>query len=316
MSAPAPTVSVVVPAHDAEGTIGGTLAAVASQEVDAPYEVIVVDDGSSDASADVAGRTGGQVKVLRTHGVGAAEARNMGAADARGEVLAFTDSDCFPVSGWLAAALRALREADMVQGPILPRPGATHGPFDRSLWVQHETGLHESANLVVRRDLFECVGGFVGWLDRAGGRPIGEDTWFGWRARRAGARAVFSPEAVVHHEVFPRTAGEFVAERRRLQYFPAMVRRMPELRGYVFRRWFLSRRSATFDLALVGIAAAIRRRSGLPLASALPYALELHRHSRAWRRGAPAMAAVTAAADLVAFASLAEGSVRERTLLL
>ena len=54
----------------------------------------------------------------------------------------------------------------------------------------------------------------------------------------------------------------------------------------------------------------------LRLAAVLPYALELYRHSRAWRRRAPAMAAVTAAADLVAFASLAEGSAREGALLL
>src|SRR5438128_7745134 len=167
MSAPAPTVSVVVPARDAEATIGSTLEALASQVVDVPYEVIVVDDGSSDATVDIATRTGGSVRVLRLQGAGAAAARNAGAAEARGEVLAFTDSDCSPVSGWLAAGLRALRDADLVQGPILPRPGATHGPFDRSLWVQQESGMHESANLMVRREVFERVGGFEGWLDRA-----------------------------------------------------------------------------------------------------------------------------------------------------
>jgi glycosyltransferase involved in cell wall biosynthesis len=306
----------VVPARNAAATICATLEALAGQRTDAPDEVIVVDDGSDDGTAELAARGPGEVTVLRGDGRGAAEARNLGARAASGEVLAFTDSDCVPDDGWLTAGLRALEDADLVQGPITPIPGAPHGPFDRSLWVEHESGLHESANLIVRRELFERVGGFEGWLDHAGGRPIGEDTWFGWRARRSGARAVWAPDAVVHHAVFPRSAREFVAERLRLQYFPAMVARMPELRHYLFRRWFLTRRSAAFDLAFAAAGVACARRSRLPLVAALPYAVELGRAARPWRRRAPAMAAATLAADAVACASLIRGSLRSRAPLL
>ena len=59
---------------------------------------------------------------------------------------------------------------------------------------------------------------------------MAEDVWLGWRARRAGLATGFASAAVVHHAVFPRSAGEYVAERRRLRHFPALVRRIPELR--------------------------------------------------------------------------------------
>jgi hypothetical protein len=221
-----------------------------------------------------------------------------------------------PEPGWLAAGMRALRDADLVQGSVGPPPGVRLHPFDRSLWVGSETGLWESANLFVRRDLFERVGGFQGWLDHGGGRPFAEDTWFGWRARRAGARTRFSAEAVVHHAVFNRTALEFVAERRRLRYFPAVVRQMPELREFLFAGRFLTRRAAAFDLALAGTALALARRSKVPLAATAPYAVELARQAAPWRRRAPLIAAATLVADAVGCVALVRGSVRERTLLL
>jgi glycosyltransferase involved in cell wall biosynthesis len=304
-------VSVIVPARNAGATIGRTLAALAEQDLQDPYQVLVVDDGSHDTTIVQAEQAPGPVSVLRQPGLGPAAARNRGAAAAEGAILAFTDADCVPARGWLSAGVRALAGFDLAQGLVRPDPEADRGPFDRSLWVERETGLYETANLFVDRGLFERLGGFEEWLEPAVGKALAEDVWFGWRARRAGARTRFCPQAVVHHAVFARDASGFVAERRRLQHFPDMVARMPELRqAFLFARYFLAPRSAAFDAACLGAAAALAARSPLPLAASVPYARMLLRRSLPWRRRAPEVAAVTLLADAVALAYLMRGTVR------
>src|SRR5204862_8026199 len=119
------------------------------------------------------------------------------------------------------------------------------------------------------------------------------------------------------HAVHRREPAGYVGERRRLRHFPAMAARVPELREQMFfARWFLSRRSAEFDAALLGLAAAACTRSRLPLAAAAPYARTLARRAGPYRRRAPLVAAVDVAADAVGLASLAQGSVASRTLVL
>src|SRR4051812_19242261 len=98
-----PAVSVIVPARNAARTIGDTLAALARQDLSAPYEVVVVDDGSDDGTAEVAEHAGGAVRVIRSEGRGPGPARNAGAKESRAPVLAFTDADCVPTSGWLSS---------------------------------------------------------------------------------------------------------------------------------------------------------------------------------------------------------------------
>jgi glycosyltransferase involved in cell wall biosynthesis len=303
-----PTVSVVVPARDAASTIGATLAGLAAQER-APDEVIVVDDGSSDATAALAEAVAVVTRVVRRAGEGPGAARNAGAAAASGEVLAFLDADCEPQPAWLRTAIDALADADLVQGRTTPPPGEPVGPFDRTLWVLASWGLFETANLLVRRELFERLGGFEPWLSPARSKELAEDAWFGWRAVRSGARTTFCEEAVVHHAVFERTPRDYVAERLRLRYFPAMAARIPELRETFFwHRAFLTPRSAAFDAALAGAVLAAASRRVWPLALALPYARIARRRPRAWR--------VDLAADAVGFAALLAGSARAGTPVL
>jgi glycosyltransferase involved in cell wall biosynthesis len=299
-------VSVIVPARDAAATIEATFAGLAAQER-APDEVIVVDDGSTDATAALALAAGAQVVAGSGEGPGAA--RNAGAAVASGDVLAFLDADCEPQPGWLAAALRALEDADLVQGRTTPPPGAVVGPFDRTLWVVAPWGLFETANLLVRRSLFEQLGGFEPWLSPARSKELAEDVWFGWRAVRSGARTAFCDEALVHHAVFARSPRDYVAERLRLRYFPAMAARIPELREtFLHRRVFLTPRSAAFDAALAGLALAALTRRPWPLALAAPYARLARRRPRAWP--------VDVVADTVGLGALLAGSVANRSLVI
>jgi glycosyltransferase involved in cell wall biosynthesis len=303
----APTVSVVVPARDAEAHLPRTLAALAAQRT-APKEVIVVDDGSTDATGRIARESVVVKRVLRCEGVGPGAARNAAAAVATGDVLAFTDADCEPDSGWLEAGLAAMADADLVQGAVVPAPGAPAGPWDHTITVTVAHGLFETANVLIRRELFEQLGGFEPWLSPRDGKELGEDVWLGWRARRAGARVAFAADAVVQHAVLPRSAAEFVAERARLRFFPAMAARIPELRdAFLHRRYFLSPRTLEFDAALAAVSLA--RRHPVALLLAAPYVRRL-------AQSPPQQAAVLLAADAVGCAALVVGSVRSRSVVL
>jgi glycosyltransferase involved in cell wall biosynthesis len=318
-----PAVSVIVAARDAEGLLERALDALARQDLDDDFEVVVVDNGSRDATAALAERHPVVSRVVRRpRGDGPGAARNAGVGASRGGLLAFTDADCEPAPGWLREGLRAAQGADLVQGAVRPAPEAVMGAFDRTLWRESPSGLWETANLFVRREAFERTGGFPPGLEPARGgdldAPFGEDALFGWRAVRAGARTAFCPEALVHHAVLRRGPGGFVAEPRRRRQFPALVREIPELReGFLHRRWFLSRRSARFDLAVAGTVLALARRRPLALLALAPYAAELRRTTGDLPPGGAArVIAAGVAADAVGAAALVRGSLAARTLVL
>ena len=107
--------SVIIPAYNAAASIGACLEALAHQTLAAgDFEVIVVDDGSTDTTPRVAEQFG--VRVVRgTHG-GPAAARNLGASLATGQFLLFTDADCVPEPDWAEQMLRPLLTTDAVGG--------------------------------------------------------------------------------------------------------------------------------------------------------------------------------------------------------
>ena len=310
---------MIIPARNAEATIARVLAALQGQLGELAYEVIVVDSGSTDGTGAHVEASSVVSALLHNPGGEPAGSRNLGARRARGSLLAFTDADCEPAPDWLSRGLAASAGADIVQGRVLP--ARSPSLFDRTISVGHESGLYETANLFVRREVFERVGGFEPVLgrDRADVQPFGEDAWFVWRARRAGATTTFAPDALVRHAVFPRGARAYVAEHARCRYFPSLVHRIPELRRHLLHRHlFLSPSSARFDLALAGLllGAAGGRRSAT-LAAALPYAADVLRDAANGPAGSRLqVAGARVAADTLAFASLASGSIAARTVVL
>jgi glycosyltransferase involved in cell wall biosynthesis len=270
-----PAVSVIIPARDASSTLERTLAALRGQTLREEFEVIVVDDGSADDTPELLRRHADLVRVVRNEtGRGPGAARNRGVELARAPVLAFTDADCFPTPTWLERGMEHIASADLVQGRVDPDPGVPRTPFDRSLSVSGHRGLYQTANLFVRRETFEAVGGFIDWvLEQRGGRrwskdrrrgrtmrtPIGEDTLFAWQALRGGARSEFGGDAVVHHAVVPGNVLHDMADHWHwARDIPGMARLVPELRETTFyHRLFFNHVSARFDLALVGLVGAV-----------------------------------------------------------
>lgn len=316
-----PVISVIVPARDAVSTLQRTLDGLQGQQLDATFEVILVDNGSLDGTAAVAEQHPIVDRVIRrARGEGAGAARNDGVAASRGSILAFVDSDCEPAPTWLAEGLRAIENVDIVAGAVMPPLGEAPGPFDRTLWVTREHGLYETANLFVRREWFERLSGFQDWIPERPGtstaatRPFGEDVWFAWRARRMGARTSFEGRSVVYHAVMPGTARDYITETWRLRHFPALVARIPELRrAFAWHKLFLSARSAAFDAAAVGSVSAAAAGSLYPLIAVAPYVVVLAKDARAW---GPRRALASPARDAVGSAALVVGSVRARSILL
>jgi glycosyltransferase involved in cell wall biosynthesis len=197
-----PAVSVIVPAHNASAGMPRLLEALAAQTLDDAYEVIVVDDGSTDATSEHVQRRP-WVRYLRSdEQQGSYAARNRGVELARGDVIAFTDADCVPLATWLERGLEALTaDVDLVAGRIdfelSERPSvAAIVDSIRFLDQEHYTslGFGATANLLVRRSAFEKVGSFNASL-RSGG-----DQEFGLRATAAGARIRYASQAIVMHE--------------------------------------------------------------------------------------------------------------------
>lgn len=202
-------VTVVVPARDAAETLPDCLDAVAAAAAAGPVvEVVVVDDASRDATRRLATEHPLRPIVVAGSGSGSYAARNAGAAVATAPVLGFTDADCMPSADWLTAGLRALDAASLhlvggrIAGMDLPqRPVVAR--YDRATYLQQDRFVAEqqfaaTANLFVRRGVFDALGGFDPQL-RSGG-----DLEFCRRAVAAGYRIGYAADAVVAHR--PRTS--------------------------------------------------------------------------------------------------------------
>ena len=293
---------MIIPALNAAATLGACLRALSGADV------TVVVSASEDGTATVAREHGAHVIELPDR-PGPGAARTIGLAATTAELVCFTDADCEPAPGWLDAMCTALADHDLVQGRVEPvRPP---GPFDRTLSVPGPSPRFETASLGVRRAFaahgFERLAAGPP-VDEA---PFGEDALFGWRAVRAGARVGWAPDALVRHVVTPRGPRGYIAEQRRLRYFPALAR---EIRtGGVF----LSPRTAAFDLALAGVAAAAVTRRPWPLAAVVPYArMRAYQPTRLWRRSVLRVNLGLVAGDAVGCAALVKGSIAARRVLL
>jgi GT2 family glycosyltransferase len=201
-----PRASVIVPVHNGAATIHACLVSVLAQDT-ADFEVLVVDDASTDATREIV-RSIPDPRLRLLHlddNRGPAAARNHAIRAARGDVLLLLDSDCVAQPGWVRLHLAAQREARVVGGAVV---GASRSVFGRAdgycSWFSSAPARPRgfvdhhlpTANLSVARAVFERVG-----LFREGERLYSEDAELCDRARGAGEAILFDPAiAVVHHD--------------------------------------------------------------------------------------------------------------------
>ena len=225
---------------------------------------MIADDGSTELPVEVATEDG-HVRVLPGPATNSYAARNRGVAASSGEILAFCDADCVPDPDWLERGLAALESGDMIAGRFrfaVPEPRTVWTLIDMDSSKDHRLlvglGLAETANLFVRRQLFDRVGGFDGDISEHG------DFDFVERCVQAGASLRYAHDVVVWHPARSRGTSVLRAHWIYCRGYAerSAMRRMP-VDGLRLRTW----------VPVVSTLRA-RRRNGLPLTVATPWLKE------------------------------------------
>lgn len=205
----APDLSFIIPALNEARNISRTLESIRQQAAAYSHQVIVVDNGSIDATAQLAREAGATVLLQPASTI--ATARNVGADHAQGRILIFLDADVSLTDAWrqnLPACLSTLDGA----APVVT--GSHCSPPDHCGWIERhwfgETAVEQNVShlgtghMLLRRDFFLRLGGFNG------GMETGEDYEFCQRARAAGARIFNDSQLRVIHHDFPRSLRQFI----------------------------------------------------------------------------------------------------------
>ncbi|MGQ3674134.1 glycosyltransferase [Xanthobacter sp. TB0139] len=225
-----PKFSVIIPTYERHDMLRDVIQRLARQEY-RDFEVIVIDQSAApwDGAQEDFGL---DLAYVHSDVRGAVTARNTGALLASGEILAFTDDDTQPPPGWLAAAAGRFETQDIagLEGLILS--DKVHDPAYRPVTNQGMEGIgFMTANLFVRADVFQAIGGFDIGFENPHFR---EDTDLGWRIEKMGP-VPFSREAWLYHpphlrsierESLPERSRFFIKDARLMRKHP---KRYPEL---------------------------------------------------------------------------------------
>lgn len=198
--------SVIIPAYNAETTLARCLVALAVQTLPPQdFEVIVVDDGSTDATAQLVASFD-RARCISFPRAGAAAARNRGAHAAQGPILLFTDADCAPLPDWMDKMLAVFADPQVVgaKGRYLTQQ---RQPIARFVQIEYEEkyarlrraqtiDFVDTYSAAYRRSVFLENHGF----DESFPTASAEDREFSFRLARQGYKMVFVSDAIVFHE--------------------------------------------------------------------------------------------------------------------
>ena len=236
--------SVVIPTWNRRELLADVLNSLMAQTVPPGwFEVIVVDDCSTDGTEQLVREFMQEAPFHMVYqkmprNVGAVPARNVAVRLTNAPVLAFTDSDCRVVPGWLQAGLDAFEKHPgiaFVTGPVLNKPGQAVRFFSiGGAGAGGEDPIYPTCNVLYRAKVFFSVGGFDerAYLRNSGGVPVEcADADLAWRAKEAGHQNLFVPEMIVFHEVRQGTVWAWLAVQLRFMMLPELLRRHAGLRS-------------------------------------------------------------------------------------
>jgi glycosyltransferase involved in cell wall biosynthesis len=270
------SVSVVICTYNRCGLLRECVASLLDQAYPTDdYEIIVVDDGSTDGTdallEEMAASPGPPLRHFRQENRGSATARNLGISQARGEIIASIDDDCVATATWIENAVPHFAKDTVVgvQGRTLPaEPVRLHflpPRFSYTIEVTKEVPNHPTCNVLYRRQAILDVGGFNEKFKMTGA----EDADLAFRIARKG-KVVFDPGVLVHHAVFYDTLTDRLRFMKRFQYEPLLIKEYPHLRkdlllGFVYSKEVVHA-PFFFVAALAGLLSAVAGASPLPVA--------------------------------------------------
>lgn len=198
-------VSIVIPTFNGAKRISSCLESLRKQTEGRNAEILVVNDGSADETAEVVRRLSG-VRLISQPNSGPAAARNHGAREASGDIILFTDDDCEPAPGWLDAMLAPFYDAEVVgvkgayktrQKPLIARFVQAEYE-DRYRLMARSAGIDfiDTYSAAFRRDRFLEMGGY----DTDFPVACAEDIELSYRMSAKGWKMKFVPDAIVFHQ--------------------------------------------------------------------------------------------------------------------
>lgn len=222
-----PRFSIIVPAYNAEKTLSACLESLADQSVsEANYEVIVVDDGSTDDTSKITNRF--NVKYIFQTNQGPAAARNKGADAAAGQIILFTDADCVPGHNWIREMVSPFNDSEVVgvKGAYKTMQTELAARFAQAEFDDRYDLLQKSRYIdmidtysaAFKKDIFLNIGGF----DKSFPVANNEDTDLSYRLYAAGYKLVFNSKAFVYH-THPHTFIKYLKLKFRRGYWRMVV---------------------------------------------------------------------------------------------
>lgn len=279
-----PLVSVIIPVRNGAATIGHTLDALQTQAgLPGPFEIIVVDNGSTDQTAALVAARG--ITVLHQPKPGPSAARNLGAAQARAPILVFTDCDTVPTRRWLAGLHGAFSDPAVMlatstieswqPATAAERYVAAHKLFSVEYTANNPNNpFAYGMNFAIRRQALAEVGG---WDETMGS---GEDVDLSARVRqRYGCAISFVSQAVLFHKHRSTDQALWKQARWHGAGHALVLRRHPDMVPWPLGMSLWVRLSIAWLYALAPLIAVLAK---LRLVS--PQRVEFERYHRNWQR--------------------------------
>ncbi len=222
-----PHISVVIPTYNGADRIRACLSALRAQQTDYGFEVIVVDDGSTDGAAALLEREPG-VRLVRQQNAGPSAARNHGAEVAQGDLIFFTDDDCVPEADWIQELAGPFLDPEIsgAKGAYFTRQRRLTARFVQLEYEEKYDNLArhrfidfiDTYSAAFRRSVFLAAGGY----DLSFPTASVEDQEFSFRLANAGEKMVFAPGARVWHSHVDSPLGYF-RKKKKIGYWKVLA---------------------------------------------------------------------------------------------